>query len=1033
MSFLLRATALALAATLVSGQFLNSFPVNATSTPAPAKSVEHFLQVRAAVSSKGALVEWQTGPETSLGFNIFRIKNGERTPLNAGLVAGSALIVRGQPQAYSWFDRQGTIGCVYEVEIIDLKGESVAIGSATAVWQTALPDFQQAELLSKLGATSRAATAQTGWLDADDAKTNLQTAATFSGESLAEQWAIANQPALKIGVRADGWYRVTQPQMAAAGFDTSGDARNLRLFVGGNEIAMRVSREIGPLGAADFIEFWGQGLDTPTTDTQIYWLTNGAQAGRRMTTKDELTIDARPTQPNPMATPLTSVTPNATWSSWSFGLPAEVGRAVLPGGSEQKRESAPLPPKEDLKRSQPALSVPGVHETKTLEVAEDTSRRSSTPVSKSTSTPDTNKHPRSTNTTIAESKSITPAKPSKARGTRASLRSVKTRARRNRSRLKRRKHHHTGAPVRRVPGSLAEAGVPAFTYSLQRKDHNIYYSAALNGERENFFGPVVSGGGPIVTLTLRNIETTSPAPAQLQVNLQGVSFETHQVQVFVNSSLAGTVTFIDETSASQTFAIPTSWLVEGDNAVKLAPVGSSHDTSVMESLRISYPRSFRAENDALQFSVRANQSLRIDGFTTSNLRVLDITDPAAVQEVRSVVDGAGGGFAATIPSIGVGKARRMVALPATRLSQPASLTLNQPSTLNRSSNAANFIIISHKDFIPALASLVAQRQAQGFTVAVVNVEDIFDEFSYGTHTPQAIRDFMALAKSNWAQAPSYLLLVGDASYDPRNYLGVGSFDFVPSKQVDTGTIGTATALETASDDWLTDFNDDGIADISVGRLPVRTLTEANLIVSKIVNYSPGNTSASAMLVADTQGSYYFNFEAASDQVGALLPPSMTIQKVYRRLQPSDVDARASIISKFNSGQALAVYSGHGNVNIWGGSIFTANDAAALTNGNRLPFVVVMDCLNGFFADPSLQSLSEALLRAPNGGAVATFASSGLTIPDGQHEMGLRMFQLLYGGVSIPIGDASRQAKTATNDRDVRRTWILLGDPTLKIR
>jgi hypothetical protein len=277
------------------------------------------------------------------------------------------------------------------------------------------------------------------------------------------------------------------------------------------------------------------------------------------------------------------------------------------------------------------------------------------------------------------------------------------------------------------------------------------------------------------------------------------------------------------------------------------------------------------------------------------------------------------------------------------------------------------------------------------------------------------------------------MLVGDASYDPRNYLGVGNFDFVPTKQVDTGTASSATALETSSDDWLTDFNDDGIADISVGRLPVRTANEANLIVSKIVNYSPANTSQSAMLVADTQGGYYFNFEAATDQVVPLLPSTMAIQKVYRRLQSSDADARANIISKFNSGQALTVYSGHGNVNIWGGQIFTSNDAAALNNGNRLPFVVVMDCLNGFFADPSLQSISEALLQAPNGGAVASFASSGLTIPDGQHEMGLRMFQLLYSGPAIPIGDASRQSKTATNDRDVRRTWILLGDPTMKIR
>jgi len=1034
MSFPLRATAFALAVTFVSGQLAKPFLVSGAPTQTSGTSFEHFLQVRVAVSTKGALVEWRTGLERdTLGFNIYRLKNGERTQLNPGLIAGSALTVRGRPQVYSWFDQQSTIGCIYEVETIDLRGESAANISAEAIWQTVLPDFQQAELLSQLGGSSRTSTAQADWSEIDDAKANSLTAASFAGESLAEQWAIANQPALKIGVRADGWYRLTQTQIADAGFDMSGDARNLRLFAGGNEVAIHVSRDTGALASGDFIEFWGQGLDTATTDTQVYWLVNGAQPGLRINTKGELNPDALPPQTLPTQTqPVTSTAANTTRTFWSLSMAGDVGRAALRNDSDQRRESLQPQAKAESIFSGPALSVPEAYDSKSFEPRKRPSE--STPVSKSPLTEEIAKPGVSpTTATIAESKPIKPPKTLKARATRASLRSAKARARRNRSRLKRRQNHHTSTPGSAVPNSFADPVAPAFTYSLQRKDHNIYYSAALNGERENFFGPVVFGDGPIVTLTLRNIETTSPAPAQLQLNLQGVSFETHQVRVFVNSSLAGTIIFPDETQASQTFAIPTSWLVEGDNAVKLAPVGSNHDTSVMESLRISYPHSFRAENDALQFSVRANQSSRISGFTTPDLRILDITDPNAVQAVRPAVESASGGFAATIPSIGVGKARRMVALPATRLSQPAWLSLNQPSTLNRSTNAASFVIISHKDFIPALAPLVSQRQAQGFTVAVVNVEDVFDEFSYGTHTPQAIKDFMALAKNSWAQGPAYLLLVGDASYDPRNYLGVGNFDFVPSKQVDIGTINTATSLETASDDWLTDFNDDGIADISLGRLPVRTVAEANLMVSKIVNYSPANTSASAMLVADTQGSYYFNFETASDQVGALLPPAMSIQKVYRRLQPSDADARANIINKFNSGQALAVYSGHGNVNIWGGSIFTANDAAALTNANRLPFVVVMDCLNGFFADPSLLSLSEAFLQAPNGGAVASFASSGLTIPDGQHEMGLRMFQLLYGGASIPIGDASRQAKTATTDRDVRRTWILLGDPTLKIR
>jgi hypothetical protein len=48
-------------------------------------------------------------------------------------------------------------------------------------------------------------------------------------------------------------------------------------------------------------------------------------------------------------------------------------------------------------------------------------------------------------------------------------------------------------------------------------------------------------------------------------------------------------------------------------------------------------------------------------------------------------------------------------------------------------------------------------------------------------------------------------------------------------------------------------------------------------------------------------------------------------------------------------------------------------------------------------------------------------------------MGLQIFQSLYGASSVAIGDAGRQAKMATSDMDVRRTWILFGDPTLKIR
>ncbi len=190
------------------------------------------------------------------------------------------------------------------------------------------------------------------------------------------------------------------------------------------------------------------------------------------------------------------------------------------------------------------------------------------------------------------------------------------------------------------------------------------------------------------------------------------------------------------------------------------------------------------------------------------------------------------------------------------------------------------------------------------------------------------------------------------------------------------------------------------------------------------------------MVADAQGSYFYNFEQASDALIPLLPANMqsNVQKVYRAQQPSDATARSKIINAINSGTAMVNYSGHGNVDVWtGGPIFSGSDAMGLTNGNKLPLVIVMDCLNGYFVAPAIDSISESLMKAPNGGAVASFSSSGLTIPTGQHEMGQKLFQLLYSGAPIALGDATRQAKAATTDIDVRRTWILFGDPTMKIR
>ena len=88
------------------------------------------------------------------------------------------------------------------------------------------------------------------------------------------QRSLAAREAVKISVTRAGWYRLTQPQLAAAGLPANSNPHNLRLFADGVEQPIRViGRAEGRFEAGDAIEFYGTGVDTPFTDAHVYWLT----------------------------------------------------------------------------------------------------------------------------------------------------------------------------------------------------------------------------------------------------------------------------------------------------------------------------------------------------------------------------------------------------------------------------------------------------------------------------------------------------------------------------------------------------------------------------------------------------------------------------------------------------------------------------------------------------------------------------------------------------------------------------------------
>jgi Peptidase family C25 len=998
----------------------------------------------------GVLIEWRTEFEiNNLGFNVYRVRNGQRTRISRSIIPGSALIV-GEGRAlyggysYSQFDPEGSLDCEYYIEDVDVAGNNTLHDVLKPVWETN-PSKRNRSANSEAASSQPV---QREWAGAEP------TSYSESAEAIEDQWAIAALPSLKIAVKAEGWYRITQAQLVTSGFNVSADARNLRMFAGGTELAIYVSRVSGPLGSSDYVEFYGNGLDILSTDTRIYYLVNGTQPGLRIAGLGDVKPTSTPPPPTPEPPPSSlPKTPKENMldlRGWIFGGSMGVfgnsASVTDNSASENRSPTVSFGPG-------PVLSVPEEVTTVSREAPIVSARKpeitaNATKEDFAASRPSLNEDPATSRGSLKRNS----VRKRKRTANLSALRTPRKPRLRNRRTLRmtgvlaQRQRNHAGA-------LSVTVAAPNFSYTVKRQDRFVYITTVLNGDAENFFGDVIRGPNAsnpnpnptLQTLSLQNIETSAAGPAQLRVGLQGVLQQPHLVSVKLNGTLVGSIGFFGLEHKEETFAVPVSLLVEGNNVVAVVgtapPSGSISDTSLLDYSQVTYPHSFRPTNNTLKFSLRNNQSARLEGFSCNdarctNVRILDVTNPLAVAEVRPVVEPSGPGYALTVVALGNMKGtRRLIALPSTGTGiLQSALTLNQPSTWNLSSNAGNLVIISHQSLISSLAPYISQRQAQGFTVTVVDIEDLYDEFSYGLHSPQAITEFVSRARNVWATPPQYLLFVGDASYDPRDYQVRGFCDFIPTRLVDTAF------TETVSDDALIDYNNDGIADIPVGRLPSRTPVQTSLMVSKIVNFVPPNPQT-ALLVADAQGTYYFNFEAANDQVGALLQsldPSITLQKVYRFQYPdypSVAQAHADLMNKLNAGPALVNYSGHGNVNSWAGGLFSTDDALILTNGSTLPFVVVMDCLNGFFAEPSLagEGIAEGLLKAQNGGSVGSFASTGLTIPDGQHEMSTTLYQLLYGSTPIRVGDAIIQAKADTFDIDVRRTWVLLGDPTLKIR
>ena len=303
-------------------------------------------------------------------------------------------------------------------------------------------------------------------------------------------------------------------------------------------------------------------------------------------------------------------------------------------------------------------------------------------------------------------------------------------------------------------------------------------------------------------------------------------------------------------------------------------------------------------------------------------------------------------------SLATNKGRYLFAVEDSGVLEPSLIELNTPSTLSATENTGAFLVLSHKNWMNEAATWASYRQSQGMTTKVVSIEDVFDEFSYGSVSTDGMRAFLQYAKNNWSGPPQYVLLAGDAVFDFRNYEARPTFaNFIPTRLVDT------LYEETGSDDALVDFNDDGLAEIPIGRVAVRDAATMTLLYNKTVNFEATVANAlatrGALFAFDEPNGY--DFEGMSNRLRNQLPPGTPTWMVYR----FQTDARNVLINQLNTGKYIVNYSGHGSTGIWAATaFFSGTDAFALTNGSNLTVFTMLTCLNGYFLNTSGDGLSE---------------------------------------------------------------------------
>lgn len=481
-------------------------------------------------------------------------------------------------------------------------------------------------------------------------------------------------------------------------------------------------------------------------------------------------------------------------------------------------------------------------------------------------------------------------------------------------------------------------------------------------------------------------------------------------------------------------------------------------TGYLNFYEVSYKRDLKYSAEKLIFysdKINGIFEYQLSNFGSTNIRAFDISDFSNVKEISSPIKQSGGDywFQANETSTKISK---YIACLESDIKTPVNPVEIKNQNLRGTDGKSKFIIITAKDFKDQADRLKNYRENDSkvkFSTTVIDVDDIFNEFSCGMKDPSAIRDFLRYAYDNWSVKPEYVLLFGDGDYDYKNIEGANQNFIIPFETNEF----LYEIYSYASDDFYSVIiGNDQKPDLAIGRLPVRSSGDAKNIIDKIIDYETNSERGPwrnlITLVADDgkttsrdDGAEHTGY--SEDLANIYIPTSFDLKKIYLAAYPTVItglgrrkpEVNQAIIDAINEGTVLLNFVGHGSPELWTHEqVFVQSITIPQLKNKDYFFLTAATCDFGYYDKTGGQSSAEDLVLKENSGAIGTFSSDRPVYSTNNALLNQAFYKNALKSVRdtlnlpIPIGKAYYLTKSVQYDTNSLK-FHLFADPTMRLQ